>query len=62
MRLDVLSHPGRPIELYNLARDLGETHNVAAENPQVVKRMQQIMQDAHVDTDRFHIPKKGDGS
>lgn len=37
-----------PIALYNVAEDLGEEHNVAAEHPELVERMRQIMDEAHV--------------
>jgi len=40
--------PGK-IELFDLATDLGETKNVAAENPQIVQRITEIMKAAHVD-------------
>ena len=40
-------HTG-PIELYDLNRDLGEASNVAAEHPEVVKRMAGYMKQAHV--------------
>jgi len=31
--------PDRPAELYNLANDIGETRNLAAQNPQVVRNL-----------------------
>jgi arylsulfatase A-like enzyme len=34
------------IELYHLERDLGETKNVAAENPEVVKRLMKVAEEA----------------
>jgi len=36
-----------PIELYNLKDDLGETKNVAAEHPEVVKAIRAIMEREH---------------
>jgi arylsulfatase A-like enzyme len=38
--------PQRPVELYNLADDLGETRDVAARHPEIVARMEEIMQRA----------------
>lgn len=35
------------IELYNLKDDLGETTNLAAENPEVVGKMERYMDEAH---------------
>jgi len=40
--------PESPVELYNLASDIGEKYNVAAENPDLVKQAEQIMQAEHV--------------
>jgi arylsulfatase A-like enzyme len=37
----------RKIELYNLEEDLGEQRDVAAERPDIVARLQQIMAEAH---------------
>jgi arylsulfatase A len=37
------------IELFDLEKDLGETHNVSAKNPEVVARLQQIAEQARVD-------------
>jgi uncharacterized sulfatase len=39
-------HTG-PIELYNLAEDLGEARDVAGQHPDRVQAMQQIMEEAH---------------
>ena len=34
-----------PAQLYNLRKDIGEKHNVAAENPAIVKKLDKILQD-----------------
>ena len=41
-------HTGKT-ELYDLATDLGEKTDVAAEHPEVVRRLEQFMDQAHVD-------------
>ena len=41
--------PGAPLELYNLEKDVSETADVAAQNPQVVARMEAIMKSAHAE-------------
>lgn len=56
VRLDVQTNPDRPLELYNLADDLAEEHDVAAKHPEIVARMKKIMLEAHVHSDRFVIP------
>ncbi|HYG75659.1 MAG TPA: arylsulfatase [Planctomycetota bacterium] len=43
VRMKVKSNPNGPIELYNLENDEGETKDVAADNPEIVKQMAQIM-------------------
>ena len=35
------------IELYDLSSDLGESRNVAAQHPEVVKRMAEYMKESH---------------
>ena len=43
-------------ELYNLASDPGEKQNIADEHPDVVKRLEAIMQAEHTPSDIFPIP------
>ena len=40
-------------ELYNLNTDISELHNVAKQNPNIVKQLQEIMKKAHTDTKIF---------
>ena len=40
---------GERLQLFDLEADLGETRNVAADNPQVAERVKEIIQAAHVD-------------
>ena len=35
------------LQLFDLEQDLGETKNIAAKYPEIVKRMEQIMVEAH---------------
>ena len=49
----------QPLELYNLKLDLGETTNLAAQQPGVVKRIEKIMQTAHRDTQYWPIREEG---
>lgn len=55
VRLDVIENPARSMELYNLAEDLGETRDVAANHPKIIAEMAKIMRDAHTDHEQFHL-------
>jgi arylsulfatase A-like enzyme len=41
--------PGRPLELYNLKTDLGEKHNVAAQNPEVLAKIEECLKTARTE-------------
>jgi arylsulfatase len=43
------------IELYNLASDLGESQNVAADHPEVVDQMRTIMREARTPSELFPL-------
>ena len=43
------------LELYNLAQDPGERHNVAAEHPEIVRRLEQQMNEQHVRSEIFPL-------
>jgi arylsulfatase A-like enzyme len=45
----------KPIELYNLAKDIGERDNVASANPQVVARIEKLMETSRVDSRDFPV-------
>jgi len=50
------------IELYNLENDIQEQNDVAAENPEVVKQIEEIMKKEHVTakSERFRMKELGD--
>jgi arylsulfatase A-like enzyme len=54
--------PGLPLELYNLKTDLGEKHNVAAQNPEVVARIEEYLKTARTDSDLWPVKKPAPGS
>lgn len=58
VRLNVHKDPNGPIELYNLADDIGERHNIASEHPDVIARIEPIFKTARTDTERWPIPKQ----
>ncbi len=45
-----------PIQLCDLAKDLGEESDISAQHPKMVARIAEIMLTAHVDNDRWKIP------
>ena len=51
---DVSSNPNN-LELYDLAKDVKEEHNVAKDHPQIVAELQSIMKEAHVDSELFPL-------
>lgn len=46
---------GTPIQLFDLATDVGEDNNVAAEHPDIVQRIETIMQEAVQPSPRYPI-------
>jgi arylsulfatase A-like enzyme len=42
--------PGAPIELYDLAKDISETRDVAAEHPDIVQRADAILKREHIES------------
>jgi arylsulfatase A len=55
VRLHVSENPDAPVELYDLSVDIGETHDVAGANPEIVERMRDIMKEAHTESDVFKL-------
>jgi len=44
IRKNIRNNPNPVIELYNLKTDIGETQDVAAANPDIVKKIKEIME------------------
>ena len=55
IRLNMSNDPEAAIELYNLTDDVGEQNNVANENPEIVEKMQSIMQEEHQRSEIFQF-------
>jgi len=55
VKLDVRLRPDRAMELYNLETDPGETLDVAARHPAVVKAMENIFNEAHRPSAEFPL-------
>lgn len=48
-----------PIELYDLAADIGEAHDVAAEHPEVIARVVEIIRTARTKSELFPLVREG---
>ena len=53
VRLDVKADRNGPLELYDLDEDIGETRNVATEHPEIVHKIEDIMDEAHTPSPFF---------
>ena len=58
VRQNCFRNPDGPIELYNLADDVGETKNIAADHPERVARMAKIMQEQHTPSEYWNFRKR----
>lgn len=50
--------PDRPVELYNLANDIGETKNVAQANPEIAAAMERLLTTARTESAEFPLHEK----
>ncbi len=50
--------PGEPLELYNLTKDIGERHDVAAEHPEVVRQIEDYLKRARTESDEWPVAAK----
>ncbi len=48
-----------PLELYNLADDLGEEHNVADQHPDIVRRIEEYLKTARTESTEWPIRESG---
>jgi arylsulfatase A-like enzyme len=62
VKLNINKTPQSETELYDLSTDIGEADNLAASNPDIVKKMEEIMKQAHTPSEvfpfSFEAPKK----
>ena len=57
VRNGIHANPNAPIELYNLATDLSETQNVAAQHPEQVAELTRLLESARTPSSLFPIGK-----
>jgi arylsulfatase A len=53
VKIDVDKVPQGATELYNLSTDKGETRDISESNPEIVKKMEELMKDAHMPSKVF---------
>jgi arylsulfatase A len=61
IRLGVNKNRKAPLELYNLANDLGEQHDLAAEHPDIVAKLAAMMAEAHEPSELFQFGNRRGG-
>jgi arylsulfatase A len=55
VRLNVRADRNSPIELYNLAEDIAEEHDVSVDHPEIVEEMDKLFYKAHVPSELFPL-------
>ena len=55
IRLKVKNNPNAPIQLFNLKKDIGETNNIAANHPDIIRRFTKLFKKAHTPSERFPL-------
>ncbi len=58
VRNNVGRAPDSPLELYDLSADIGETKNVGAEHPEIVKKLDAYMKEAYTESPRWSFGGK----
>ena len=55
IRLKVKNDPNAPIQLFDLKKDIGETNNIAANHPDIIRRFTKLFKTAHTPSERFPL-------
>lgn len=55
VRLNLFKNPKAKLELYDLSQDLGEKNNIAAEHPDVVRKLEKALAVSHVRSETFPL-------
>lgn len=59
VKYHVLKQPDRPMELYDLTKDVGEAEDVAIKHPEIVQEMQGLFDQARTHSDIFTFGQAG---
>ncbi len=51
--------PNKPLQLYNLAEDVGESHDLADGRPEIADKLKRLMAESRVNSPDFPLAKKG---
>jgi len=43
------------LQLYDLSKDIGEEHDLAAKHPEMVEQLSNLLKEAHVESDVFRL-------
>lgn len=55
VRVNLRKNPNAPTELYDLSNDIAEEHNIADRHPEIVGRLNAVMQREHTDSETFPL-------
>ena len=58
LQKNVSKDPDSPLELYDLSADIGEKNNIAAQHPQIVKKLAGFMKDAYTESPLWSFKRK----
>ncbi len=56
VRLNVAKEPAGPIELYNLKDDIAEQNNIAEHHPEIVAKIEKLMNSARTPSENWPLP------
>jgi arylsulfatase A len=50
--------PDKPLQVYRLAEDIGEKHDLAAQHPEMATRLERLMTESRVDSEEFPLTRR----
>lgn len=55
VRENLFKDPNAPLQLYDLSKDIGEKNNIAERHPEKVEQLEDLLKEAHVESDVFPL-------